>query len=196
MLNRRSDEEFNARYRRAHLMTGSGPLSWVSIVGESTTNKHPDLWAYVRLYVLRRDGRRCVLCGRGEDDILVSEGRPNRWGGIGRLEVDHIVAVSLGGDRWDPANIQTLCTPCHKKKTTDDNRAGAIWRKLAGLKNEGYDGSREDTQTKSAVRSYTCPHCSADFGQPCTWSSGNAVGVTKKPHGERMALARRGRFER
>ena len=37
-----------------------------------------------------------------------------------RFEVDHIVAVSLGGDMWDEDNLQVLCYTDHKKKTKKD----------------------------------------------------------------------------
>lgn len=33
------------------------------------------------------------------------------------LEVDHITPVSEGGHPFDPANLQTLCRDCHKRKT-------------------------------------------------------------------------------
>lgn len=36
------------------------------------------------------------------------------------LEVDHKVAVALGGDMWDENNMRTLCEDCHKKKTKID----------------------------------------------------------------------------
>lgn len=32
-------------------------------------------------------------------------------------EVDHITPLSQGGAQDDPANLQTLCTPCHDRKT-------------------------------------------------------------------------------
>lgn len=36
------------------------------------------------------------------------------------FDVDHILAVSLGGGMWDKKNLQILCTRCHKKKTKKD----------------------------------------------------------------------------
>lgn len=37
------------------------------------------------------------------------------------LEVDHIKPVSEGGHPFDPANLQTLCSECHKEKTAQEN---------------------------------------------------------------------------
>lgn len=36
------------------------------------------------------------------------------------VEVDHIIAVALGGDMWDEKNCRVLCNKCHKKKTKED----------------------------------------------------------------------------
>ncbi|WP_280301958.1 HNH endonuclease signature motif containing protein [Nocardia neocaledoniensis] len=33
------------------------------------------------------------------------------------VEVDHIIRVSRGGDRYDPANLQSLCHEHHQDKT-------------------------------------------------------------------------------
>ena len=58
-------------------------------------------WAPIRRAVLERDGYRCVQCGKA-----------------GRLEVDHIVPLHLGGAPYDMRNLQTLCrTPCHFAKS-------------------------------------------------------------------------------
>ena len=63
-------------------------------------------WRVVRKVVLERDGYRCRSC---------------RY--AGKLEVDHVVALADGGDPWAPDNLQTLCRPCHIKKTAAENRA-------------------------------------------------------------------------
>src|SRR5687767_13323448 len=49
----------------------------------------------IRPWILKRDGYRCRVCGRGEPEV--------------RVQVDHIVAVSEGGHPYDPANLQVLC---------------------------------------------------------------------------------------
>lgn len=36
------------------------------------------------------------------------------------LEVDHIQPISKGGHPFDPANLRTLCSDCHKEKTAED----------------------------------------------------------------------------
>jgi len=38
-----------------------------------------------------------------------------------RLEVDHITPIAKGGHPFDPANLQTLCSECHTKKTAAEN---------------------------------------------------------------------------
>ena len=60
-------------------------------------------WQKIRRRAMRRDRRRCVLCG-------------NR-----ATQVDHIIPVSAGGSNA-MTNLQSLCEPCHKTKTVDDRR--------------------------------------------------------------------------
>lgn len=42
-------------------------------------------------------------------------------------EVDHIIPISKGGDMLDMANVQSLCVPCHSKKTAEDKGGKAKW---------------------------------------------------------------------
>ena len=68
-------------------------------------------------YALRRQ-----LRGRGMTRALRERGfkpRQSLW------EVDHIVALIDGGGH-DLANLQTLCTPCHKEKTAAEARERAL----------------------------------------------------------------------
>ena len=37
------------------------------------------------------------------------------------LQVDHITPLERGGASFDPANLQTLCQPCHLDKTAGEN---------------------------------------------------------------------------
>ena len=46
-----------------------------------------------------------------------------------RLEVDHVLAISLGGASVDPENLQILCRTCHKSKTKSDAQERARRRK-------------------------------------------------------------------
>ena len=59
-------------------------------------------WEATRQAVFRRDGWRCVCCGRA-----------------GRLECDHVVPLTDDPtqDAYDPANCQTLARACHLAKT-------------------------------------------------------------------------------
>ncbi|MBF6822601.1 HNH endonuclease, partial [Acinetobacter baumannii] len=41
------------------------------------------------------------------------------------LELDHIVNVARGGTD-DESNLQSLCVPCHKKKTQQESRQGGV----------------------------------------------------------------------
>lgn len=42
-----------------------------------------------------------------------------------RLEVDHFTPISEGGHPFDPANLRTLCSECHREKTAEENRQRA-----------------------------------------------------------------------
>lgn len=55
----------------------------------------------LRAFVLERDGFRCRRCGSGPDD--------------GRLVIDHIDPVALGGGS-EAENLQVLCDPCNAGK--------------------------------------------------------------------------------
>lgn len=67
-------------------------------------------WQRLHDMVMQRDGGRCHVCGkRGAD------------------QVDHIIAVALGGAKTDPANLAPIHSePCHRAKTA---------RELARLRN-------------------------------------------------------------
>jgi hypothetical protein len=56
-----------------------------------------------RWAVLKRDGRRCVVCGRGAGKGV-------------KLEVDHIMPVSKGGGD-EMGNLRTLCGTCNRGKS-------------------------------------------------------------------------------
>ena len=52
---------------------------------------------------MKRDGFRCVLCGRTANDGVV-------------LHVDHIYPVARGG-KTEMSNLRTLCEFCNKGKS-------------------------------------------------------------------------------
>ena len=57
----------------------------------------------LRYDILRRDGFRCTICGRGQEDGV-------------KLHIDHIKPVSKGG-RTTPDNLRTLCQDCNLGKS-------------------------------------------------------------------------------
>jgi 5-methylcytosine-specific restriction endonuclease McrA len=65
-----------------------------------------NLWAWVRLDVLRRDNYKCSICG-------------HRFG-RSQLDIDHIIPVQMGGELFKKENLRTLCKGCHKAKTRLD----------------------------------------------------------------------------
>ena len=73
-------------------------------------------WRRVRLFVLDRDGYRCVRCGR-----------------FGAMEAHHKVRGG-GGAPYDPDGIETLCRPCHLGETRRERRTvrRAEWAALRG----------------------------------------------------------------
>ena len=86
-------------------------------------------WARVRRAILIRDKYRCRLCGAA-----------------GRLEIDHVIPLDHGGAALDPANLQTLCVPCHLAKTAAErgrtvDPERAAWREYlrAGIATEPID---------------------------------------------------------
>lgn len=58
----------------------------------------------VRYRILKRDGFKCVLCGKTARDT--------------KLEIDHIHPISLGGDSSDK-NLRTLCADCNGGKSNE-----------------------------------------------------------------------------
>jgi 5-methylcytosine-specific restriction endonuclease McrA len=56
----------------------------------------------VRNCQLRREPR-CQMC-LGMGVVTAAE------------TVDHIIALKHGGSAYDPANMRSLCLPCHKKR--------------------------------------------------------------------------------
>ena len=57
-------------------------------------------WKATAAAIKKRDGYKCVKCGSRD-----------------RLIVDHIIERKDGGADYDHANLQSVCWPCHGKKT-------------------------------------------------------------------------------
>ena len=92
-----------------------------------------------RRQVRKRDRGRCAACGLDSYALR----RSLRGPGMGRAlrkrgfvarrslwELDHIVPLIDGGSH-ELSNLQTLCTPCHKKKTAEEARKRAAHRSSA-----------------------------------------------------------------
>jgi 5-methylcytosine-specific restriction endonuclease McrA len=73
-------------------------------------------WDAARRVVLRRDHYTCQACG-----IRARKSS---------LDVDHIQEIAVGGAPLDYSNLQTLCRPCHRAKTSRflRERRGALPR--------------------------------------------------------------------
>lgn len=67
-------------------------------------NKSRSISKGLRFNVLKRDGYRCVICGRNSKEDGV------------KLEIDHIHPVSKGGGKHIE-NLQTLCGDCNRGKS-------------------------------------------------------------------------------
>ena len=87
------------------------------------TRLKKSLWERVRKQVFERDGYRCQQCGKPS-----------------RLECDHIIPLSQGGDPWAMDNLQSLCGfPCHVSKTKEENSPflrDAVTKRWRGLVSE------------------------------------------------------------
>ena len=61
-------------------------------------------WRNLRAYYIKRNPI-CVMC-KANDKINTA------------YLVDHIKEVADGGGMWDYNNLQSLCDPCHRSKTS------------------------------------------------------------------------------
>lgn len=59
----------------------------------------PSMPPVLRAQILERDKHTCQTCGAGEE-----------------LQIDHIYPWSMGGDFYDPANLQVVCARCNRRK--------------------------------------------------------------------------------
>lgn len=89
----------------------------------------------MRFAVYKRDGYRCVRCGRKNVD----------------LEVDHIFPIAKGG-KSNFSNLQTLCHRCNAIKS-DTVEASAVDPRMA----------KKKPQTQGAKNAPTCPNCNVSM---------------------------------
>jgi len=68
----------------------------------------PEVWKHIKARILRRDDYTCAYCGKRG----------------GKLEVDHILPISRGGEH-DDANLTAACAPCNRRKS---NKTVKEWR--------------------------------------------------------------------
>lgn len=110
-------------------------------------------WQLIRAGVAERDNGICAMCGIDtfalKDELRAKwtdwEYRTTRfkeleaqgWKRLDYLimcrndlwDCDHIVPIVDGGHRTDPANLRTLCIPCHAKVTAESARERAKRRR-------------------------------------------------------------------
>lgn len=82
-----------------------------TVATRKKARRHSDLyasphWKRLSTFIRRRDPL-CVLCP-GDDP------HPS-------VEADHIIALSDGGEPFDPDNLQGVCRRCHGRKSRQEN---------------------------------------------------------------------------
>ncbi len=80
-----------------------------------------DNTAFHRHKFMQQASKVCEMCGVEPVDTP--------W--KADLEMDHIIAIVLGGHPWHYDNLQMICTKCHKLKTASDIRILAAWKQMA-----------------------------------------------------------------
>jgi len=86
---------------------GAQPKSRLASAGGTNSHERAAVgrtWGVIRRRILSRDCGMCVLCTAAGRFVLAAE-------------VDHKVPVWAGGTDAD-GNLQSLCRPCHKAKST------------------------------------------------------------------------------
>lgn len=90
---------------------------WASRQAERRRAYNTEAWRRLRAFVIKRDRALCQQClrdGRYQPVAL----RAKRGSGALQAHVDHRdPAVSLSDVLCDERNLQTLCPPCHSRKT-------------------------------------------------------------------------------
>ena len=122
-------------------------------------NSHANMWYFqfsgywpsIRSMIIKRDNSTCQDCGLTKKQMFeknreikesnnkIRDSSYSNWDLMKsyiEFEVDHILAIILGGFCFDLENLRTLCNHCHKKKTKSDMaKLKAKRRKLIPLEN-------------------------------------------------------------
>lgn len=140
---------------------------WTSqpLIPEGIHEKHIDepMWSHqfkerdkltkkLRYKILRRDGFRCVVCGKVE-----------------RLEIDHVLPVAKGG-LTEEKNLRTLCHWCNQLKRDKTN--GSALKSISPESQTPTPAPRRSTVTSDAAPTQ------ADSRSP---SPGRRKGLSAEP---------------
>lgn len=84
------------------------------------------LWKSIRKTKLYRDPicQQCEADGRTE----------------AATDVDHVLAISKGGEPWSMSNLRSLCHSCHSRKTRHVDQLGKAAVPRRAIKGCGTDG--------------------------------------------------------
>ena len=81
------------------------------------------------------------IISKDKDDLKVLLGDGSQ------LIADHIIPIAIGGEEYDLGNVQTLCKNCNKRKTKEDFKKIALYRKKnkfqKELNSEGRNSSHD-----------------------------------------------------
>ena len=85
------------------------PEPWLSSKGKSPDERgYGYQWKKTRLKALIRDAHLCKICSKAGIITVATD-------------VDHIIPKAKGGTN-ELTNLQSLCNPCHKQKTTKERQ--------------------------------------------------------------------------
>ena len=91
-------------------------------------------WQQQRYKALRRDNYTCQKCGNKYAITYKGlSGKMLEAEEDGKLQVDHIKPIAIGGDSLDLDNLQTLCVDCHRLKTAEDMKVIAEYKRMKNI---------------------------------------------------------------